>query len=232
MNGEGAAVPPEADFEVARCDMVARQLRARGIRDSRVLAAMQAVPRHLFVQPEQAHAAYMDTALAIGEGQTISQPFIVASAAQALSLSGTERVLEIGAGCGYQAAVLACLAREVIAIEAHPVLAAAARKRLAKLGYSNLRIEEGDGSAGWPSAAPFDAILVSAAAPAVPPPLIVQLVEGGRLVIPVGSPDRQDLLRIVKRRGRLERKTLCACRFVPLLGVHGWSPALQEAARE
>lgn len=219
-----------ADFEAQRRDMVARQLRVRGISDERVLVVMQSVPRHAFVPPEKISAAYLDEALSIGEGQTISQPFIVAASVEALSLSGHERVLEIGAGCGYQAAVLSGLAREVVAVEAQPVLASAARERLASLGYTNVHIEEGDGSAGWPASAPFDAIVVSAAAPAIPQPLLDQLVEGGRLVIPVGSADHQELLRIVKSEKRSMQQSICACRFVPLLGLYGFTASFQKAA--
>lgn len=212
--------------------MVARQIRARGIRDERVLEAMQSIPRHLFVPPAQINAAYADEALPIGEGQTISQPFIVAAMAQALSLHGPERVLEIGGGSGYQAAILSQLAREVVSIEKQPGLAAAARETLAVLGCTNVRIEEGDGSAGWPSAAPYDAILVSAAAPSVPQPLLDQLTQGGRLVIPVGSSVNQDLVRIVKRGGHFSREFLCACRFVPLLGRYGWRENDPEVSAE
>lgn len=212
--------------------MVARQLRARGIADERVLAAMRSVPRHAFVPLERISCAYSDEALAIGEGQTISQPFIVAVCVEALSLQGHERVLEIGAGCGYQAAVLSSLAREVIAVEAQPVLASSARERLGCLGYTNVRIEEGDGSAGWPASAPFDAIVVSAAAPAIPPPLLDQLREGGRLVIPVGPPEHQELLRVLKSDGRTAQRSICACRFVPLLGRHGFPASVQKVAGE
>lgn len=212
----------QADFEAASRGMVARQIRDRGIRDERVLKAMQAVPRHLFVPLACVAEAYADEALPIGEGQTISQPFMVAAMADALSLTGHERALEVGAGSGYQAAVLSLLAREVIAVEAIPALAASARERLARLGYANVRVEEGDGSEGWPAAAAFDAIVVSAAAPHVPQPLIDQLVEGGRLVVPVGMTEHQQLLRIVKRDGRAIEQSLLACRFVPLVGRHGW----------
>jgi protein-L-isoaspartate(D-aspartate) O-methyltransferase len=158
---------------------------------------------------------------------------MVAAMANALLLEGSEKVLEIGAGSGYQAAVLSMLAREVIAIESQETLADAARARLAKLGYDNVRVEIGDGSQGWPPDAPYGAILVTAGAPQVPPPLLEQLAEGGRLVIPVGPADQQDLLRIVKRNGRTIRESLFACRFVPLLGRYGWpssSPA-QEPSR-
>lgn len=229
MNDNGNCIPlTRAKFEAARREMVARQIRDRGIRDARVLDAMQSVPRHLFVPPAHIDAAYGDKALPIGEGQTISQPFMVAAMAAALSLEGHERVLEVGAGSGYQAAVLSLLAREVIAVEKQSALAASARERLATLGYTNVRIEEGDGSAGWPSSAPYDAILVPAAAPAVPQPLIDQLADGGRLVIPVGPAAHQELLRIVKRNGRTAQQSLCACRFVPLLGRFGWGHDSRE----
>jgi protein-L-isoaspartate(D-aspartate) O-methyltransferase len=222
-NGNRTANTRE-DFDAARKEMVARQIGDRGIRSLRVLDAMKSVPRHLFVPAERLHEAYADEPLPIGEGQTISQPFMVAAMAEAVSLNGHERVLEVGAGCGYQAAVLSRLAREVIAVESQPVLAASARARLGQLGYANVHVEEGDGSAGWPAAAPYDAILVTAAAPAVPQPLIDQLSEGGRLVIPVGTAQRQELLRIVKRAGRITQQSLYACRFVPLLGRYGWPP--------
>src|SRR5271167_1028171 len=213
------------DFAAARNEMVARQIRARGILSPRVLSAMSAVARHEFVPMEAQASAYSDEPLPIGGWQTISQPYMAAVMTEALRLSGTERVLEIGGGCGYQAAVLSLLAREVIVVELQPELARAAGQRLARLGYANVRVEEGDGSLGWPGNAPYDAIVVSAAAPAIPPPLSEQLAEGGRLVIPVGSSDRQDLVRIVKRSGGLARESLCACRFVPLLGRRGW-PAM------
>jgi len=219
---------PGSDFEAARRDMVATQIRARGIRSARVLAAMQTVPRHLFISLGKISAAYADEPLPIGEGQTISQPFMVAAMSQALSLQGAERVLEVGAGSGYQAAVLSLLAREVIGIESQPALAASARERLARLGYANVQIEEGDGSLGWPAAAPYDAILVAAAAPAIPPPLLDQLAEAGRLVIPVGTPKEQQLFRVVKNGGRITSESLYSCRFVPLLGRFGWGQNMQE----
>jgi len=212
-------------FEDARREMVARQIRDRGIRSERVLAAMQNVLRHLFVPPEYKNSSYADEPLPIGEAQTISQPFMVAAMAEALSLEGSERVLEIGAGSGYQAAVLSLLAREVIAIEAQPALASAARERLAKLAYLNVRVEQGDGSLGWPPCAPYDAILVTAAAPAVPPPLKEQLADNGRLVIPVGGSEHQELLRITKRGSQFSQESLYACRFVPLVGRYGWKEA-------
>lgn len=233
MNGNGNHVPPAADnFESARREMVARQIRDRGIHAPGVLDAMVKVPRHLFVSVEHAARAYADEPLPIGGGQTISQPFMVAAMAEALSLEGSERVLEIGAGSGYQATVLSLLAREVIAVEMQPALAATARERVSRLGYTNLRIEDGDGSLGWPNAAPYDAILVTAAAPSVPPPLMEQMAEGGRLVIPVGSADHQNLLCIVKRDGRVTQQSLYACRFVPLLGQYGWQKTAPGSSPE
>jgi protein-L-isoaspartate(D-aspartate) O-methyltransferase len=217
-----------AAFQSARRDMVDRQLRKRDIRGPRVLEAMSSIPRHLFVPFEHLDNAYADSPLPIGAGQTISQPYMVAAMAEALLLDGSEKVLEIGAGSGYQAAVLSLLAREVIAVESQPLLADPARIRLAKLGYNNVRVETGDGSPGWPPDGPYDAILVTAGAPFVPPPLLEQLAEGGRLVIPVGPAKQQELLRVRKREGRTTQESLIACRFVPLLGLFGWpspSPA-------
>jgi protein-L-isoaspartate(D-aspartate) O-methyltransferase len=228
MNDANRILDANLQFENMRREMVARQIRERGIRSERVLAAMQSVPRHLFVPPEHVYLAYADEPLPIGEGQTISQPFMVAAMADALLLEEHEGVLEIGAGSGYQAAVLSLLAQEVIAVEAQPLLAQAARERLASLGYRNVRIEEGDGSPGWPAGAPYDAILVTAAAPAIPPPLVEQLAEGGRLVIPVGRPEQQDLVRVVKRKGETTEQSLYACRFVPLLGRYGWPEGKAE----
>jgi protein-L-isoaspartate(D-aspartate) O-methyltransferase len=229
-NGNGSR-PHDLEFEAARREMVERQIRQRGIRSARVLEAMASVPRHLFVPPQLAANAYRDEPLPIGEAQTISQPFMVAAMAEALSLEGSEKVLEVGAGSGYQAAVLSHLAREVIAAESQPALAATARERLAQLGYSNVRIVEGDGSLGWPADAPYEAILVTAAAPAVPPPLLEQLAEGGRLVIPVGSVKDQELVRVTKTRGRVSQQSLFACRFVPLLGRYGWQQKSKDSSR-
>ena len=172
-NGDRSATT-SPDFEAQRHEMVARQIRHRGIRSPRVIEAMEAVPRHLFVPPEHAAEAYADSPLPIGEGQTISQPYMVAAMAEALLLEGHERVLEVGAGSGYQAAVLSRLAREVIAVETQPALAAAARERLTRLGFANIRVEQGDGSLGWPAGAPYQAILVAAGAPGVPQPLVDQ----------------------------------------------------------
>jgi protein-L-isoaspartate(D-aspartate) O-methyltransferase len=203
--------------------MVEKQIRGRGIRDPRVLAAMLTVPRHAFIPPQFLAEAYNDQPLAIGNGQTISQPFMVASMTEALALSPEDRVLEIGTGSGYQAAVLSVLARAVYTLESLPELGEAARERLARMGYNNVRVRIGDGTLGWPDEAPFDAILVTAAAPLIPPPLTAQLADGGRLVLPVGSVDTQDLLRIRRRGADLITESFYQCRFVPLVGRHGWS---------
>jgi len=211
-------------MELRRRDMVERQLRKRGLRDERVLAAMLAVPRHEFIAGELAAEAYSDRPLPIGHDQTISQPFMVAAMAEALGLTGGERVLEVGAGSGYQAAVLSLLAGEVHAVEMHEDLAGGTRERLKRLGYSNAHVHAGDGTLGWPEEAPFDAILVTAAAPDVPPPLAAQLAEGGRLVIPVGTPEEQRLLRFEKHGHEMSSRALYHCRFVPLLGRYGWKP--------
>jgi protein-L-isoaspartate(D-aspartate) O-methyltransferase len=225
-NGIGEGRSAAVDFAARRSEMVEEQIRERGITDARVLEAMRNVPRHEFVPPEMVAQAYMDQPLPIGEGQTISQPFMVAAMAAALQLTGTERVLEIGTGCGYQAAVLSWVAGEVFTIETQEALAVAARERLARLGYANVQVRAGDGTLGWPEAAPFEAILVTAAAPAVPPPLADQLADGGRLVIPVGTPEMQELRRLTKREGTTAQEVLYDCRFVPLVGRYGWRDPL------
>jgi protein-L-isoaspartate(D-aspartate) O-methyltransferase len=221
----------EALAATRREEMVARQMRGRGIRSERVLSVMLAVPRHEFVAAELWARAYDDGPLPIGEGQTISQPFMVASMTEALELTGGERVLEVGTGCGYQAAVLGRLAREVYTIESRAALALAARERLARLGgYENVHVHAGDGTLGLPELAPFDAILVAAGAPEIPAPLVAQLAEGCRIVVPVAdaaarrrdSRDVQQLVRGRKLGGELRADALYACRFVPLIGVHGW----------
>jgi protein-L-isoaspartate(D-aspartate) O-methyltransferase len=208
-------------------DWVARQLEARGIRDAAVLAAMRAVPREKFVPPDLERQAYDDGALPIGHGQTISQPYIVARMTQALALgdwsaahSGARpRVLDVGTGSGYQAAVLAELVRWVYSIEVIPDLAEEARTRLRRLGYRNVSVKTGDGNAGWPEHAPFDGIIVTAAAAAVPEALPAQLRNGGRLVIPVGQRDGQDLMLIEKSGdGEISQRSLLRVAFVPLVG--------------
>jgi len=223
MNLNASSIPREStQFEARRREMVALQIRGRGVRSERVLAAMSTVPRHEFVPASQLSAAYSDNALHIGDGQTISQPYVVAAMTEALSLTGSEHVLEIGGGSGYQAAVLSTLANQVMAIELLPHLADTARERLARLGFSKVSVVQGDGSLGWAPGAPYEAILVAAAAPEIPPPLVDQLAEGGRLVIPVGSVEEQNLLCVVKCAGRVMQRVLFACRFVPLRGCYGW----------
>ncbi len=210
------------DFEAARERMVATQIEARGVRDPRVLAAMRAVPRHLFVPPGSEEYAYEDRPLAIGEGQTISQPLMVAIMTEALRPAAEHRVLEVGTGSGYQAAILATLVRDVVSIERHEALAVHARRALAAASVTNVRIVVGDGSEGLPEGAPFDGIIVTAGAPSVPEPLKAQLADGGRLVIPVG-PHHQQLLFIVTRRGtEFGMESGEACAFVPLVGRLGW----------
>ena len=209
-------------FEELRARMVEEQLRARGLTDERLLAAFRKVPRHLFVPAEFQKEAYADHPLPIGGGQTISQPYIVALMTQHLRLQGHERVLEIGAGSGYQTAILAELALEVFAVERLPELLHAVGQRLSELGYLNVHFNAGNGSLGWPEHAPYDAILVSAAAPEVPRPLIGQLAEGGRMVLPIGPHQAQMLVEVEKRRGTIHRKEIASCVFVPLIGEHGW----------
>jgi protein-L-isoaspartate(D-aspartate) O-methyltransferase len=211
-----------ADFVRARTAMVEEQIRRRHISDESVLAVMTHVPRHEFVPAEFRGRAYEDAPLPIGEGQTISQPYIVAAMTAALRLCGSERMLEIGAGCGYQGAILGCLASQVYTIECRSELAAEASERLARLGYANVHVHCGDGTLGLPELAPFDAILVAAAAPAVPGPLIEQLAIGGRMIVPVGDAENQEL-HLVERTDRALRTTILEpCRFVPLVGAHGW----------
>jgi protein-L-isoaspartate(D-aspartate) O-methyltransferase len=202
--------------------MVERQLRRRGIEDERVLAAMGRVPRELFVLPEQRGAAYGDNALPIGHGQTISQPYMVARICSELRLEGGERVLDVGAGSGYQAAVLAELAAEVTSVEVIPELAEQARENLAAAGFAQVEVIAGDGALGLPEHAPFDAIAVAAAAPEPPPALYEQLAEGGRLVVPVGGRSEQRLLVVEKRPGGPRIRESVPCRFVPLVGEHGF----------
>ncbi len=211
-------------FADQRAKLVAA-LRNKGIADERVLAAIAAVPRELFVPEPVRCDAYRDTALAVAEGQTISQPFIVALMTQLLSLRGEEQVLEIGTGTGYQAAVLARLCRRVVSIERLPTLATEAAARLAALGYDNIELHTGDGTLGWQPAAPYDRIIVTAGAPQVPAPLYNQLRLGGRMVIPVGDEQSQDLEVIVKREEGPQVIDAGGCRFVKLIGDAGWEIA-------
>jgi protein-L-isoaspartate(D-aspartate) O-methyltransferase len=202
--------------------MVESQIRKRGVTDERVLFAMAAVPRHEFVPPFWTNQAYADEPLPIGHGQTISQPYIVGAMAAALALNGSENVLEIGTGCGYQAAVLSLLAREVHTVELLPDLAQSAAERLQRLGYANVHVHSGDGTLGWPAYSPYNSILVAAAAPSIPERLLQQLAEGGRLIAPVGGLDKQELQLITKHEGKLLLKPCGPCRFVPLMGEYGW----------
>ncbi len=229
-NGVKAAsfAPTLAWAAEQRQAMVARQLRRRGIRDERVLQAMGAVPRHEYVPPEHRRIAYEDHPVSIGQGQTISQPYMVAAMTEALELRGTERVLEVGTGSGYQAAILARLAARVYTMERDPELFRLAGERLERLGVTGgdtVVLLHGDGSEGYPPAAPYDGILVAAAAPRVPDCFLEQLAEGGRLVIPVGSLDQQEFRQVRKCQGKPVSRVLGHCRFVPLKGRHGWENA-------
>jgi protein-L-isoaspartate(D-aspartate) O-methyltransferase len=215
-------MPEKKEYTAQREEMLEKQLRRRGIHDAPVLAAMAEVPRHEFVSEDVRAHAYDDLPLPIGGGQTISQPYIVAAMTAALHLQPGDRVLEIGTGCGYHAAVLSRLAKEVFTIERRPELASSASATLARLGYLNAHVHCGDGTLGFPELAPFDAILVAAAAPAVPKPLLAQLAEGGRIILPVGGAEHQELQLIEKRGDTFPTKMLEGCRFVPLLGYHGW----------
>jgi protein-L-isoaspartate(D-aspartate) O-methyltransferase len=210
------------DESAARLRMVERQIADRGIDDPRVLAAMREVPRHLFVPPAGRGEAYDDRPVPIGEGQTISQPFMVAIMTALLGPRDTDRVLEVGTGSGYQAAILARLSAQVISIERHQALADAARERLRDLGIDNVTIVVADGTEGWPGGAPYSRILVTAGAPRIPDPLRAQLAQGGRLVIPVGPAGFQRLTTVERNGDRFEIAEGAACRFVPLVGRHGW----------
>ena len=209
-------------YEALRRTMVDEQLARRGITDPRVLEVMRRVPRHLFVPPEYERAAYEDTPLPIGEGQTISQPYIVGLMTALLAPGPGDRILEIGAGSGYQAAILAALAREVVTLERRPGVAEMASRHLARVGVSNVEIHLGDGTLGWPERAPYDGIIVTAGAPDVPAPLLTELAEGGRLVAPIGGREVQELVRIVRHGEDYTRETAGMVRFVPLLGEFGW----------
>jgi protein-L-isoaspartate(D-aspartate) O-methyltransferase len=210
------------DFTYHRQQMIEEQLRRRGITDANVLAAMGRVPRERFVPPELRERAYADSALSIGASQTISQPYIVGLTTQALAVTQKHRVLEIGTGSGYQAAVLAELGAEVFTVERLQTLSLRARGVLDSLGYERIHYRVGDGTLGLPDEAPFDRIVVTAMAPGLPPSLFAQLREGGRMVIPIGDVDRQTLELITKSSGKPVSETLCGCLFVKLIGEEGW----------
>ena len=210
------------DFKLARERMVKNQLMARSIRDERVLKAMEKIPRHLFIQEALAGEAYNDHPVPIGEKQTISQPYIVALMTEALELEGSENTLEIGTGSGYQTAILAELSSRVYTIERIKSLLVKARKLLAKLNYDNILFKAFDGTLGWKDYAPFDAIMVTAGAPSVPEPLKEQLADNGRIIIPVGDRYTQELIKITRKGENFEQESFGGCRFVNLIGVHGW----------
>jgi protein-L-isoaspartate(D-aspartate) O-methyltransferase len=214
----------DSDRALERAHMVQAQLRGRGVGDLRVLDVMARVPRERFVPLEFRSRAYGDHALSIGHHQTISQPYMVALMTEALALTGAEKILEVGTGSGYQCAILAELAREVFTVERIPELARSAEELLVyELGYSNVHVQAGDGTLGWPEAAPFDAIIVTAAAPGAPPALLDQLDEdGGHMIVPVGSQSLQQIEHIRRHGTSFSRETSTPCRFVPLVGLQGW----------
>ena len=210
------------DYRLARERMVKNQLISRGIKDKRVLDAMTRIHRHLFIEEALEGEAYNDHPLPIGHKQTISQPYIVALMSEALELKGHEKVLEIGTGSGYQTAILAELSERVYTIERIRPLVESSRFLLNELGYTNILFKAYDGTLGWKDYSPFDAILITAGSPSIPDPLLEQLSEGGRMVVPVGDRFSQELIKITKRKDRLEKVNLGGCRFVDLIGVHGW----------
>jgi protein-L-isoaspartate(D-aspartate) O-methyltransferase len=205
-----------------RFRMVERQIIARGITNPRILTAMRQIPRHFFIPPPYDRTAYDDNPLPIGNGQTISQPYIVALMTDLLNPGPDDRVLELGTGSGYQTAILAALAKHVVTIERIPAVADLARSNLSRSGITNIDLIVGDGTTGYPPSAPFNAILITAAAPQIPQPLIDQLAEGGRLVVPVGGQDLQELVRITRTGNRTMESRYGGVRFVPLIGRYGW----------
>jgi protein-L-isoaspartate(D-aspartate) O-methyltransferase len=209
-------------YSSARQEMVQTQIRKRGVKDENVLHVMATVPRHEFVLPQSRGMAYADEPVGIGGGQTISQPYIVAAMTEALQLRGTEKVLDIGTGCGYQAAVLSLLSREVYSVEFRSDLAHTAAERLQRLGFLNVHVHCGDGSMGLKDFAPYDAILVAAAAPSLPQPLLDQLNDGGRMIAPIGTEEQQQLLLVTRHGAEYNSQRREQCRFVPLMGRYGW----------
>jgi protein-L-isoaspartate(D-aspartate) O-methyltransferase len=222
--GRATVERDEGRYARERERMVEEQLAARGVTDPRVLAVLRSVPRHRFVQEALRDRAYGDHPLPIGEEQTISQPFIVGLMSALLELTGQEKVLEVGTGSGYQTAVLAELARRVCSIERLPRLAERARATLEAQGYDNVWVRVGNGTLGWPDLAPFDRIIVTAGGPTVPPPLVQQLAEGGRMILPVGSADNQVLTIVENVGGEIRQRTQGECKFVKLVGKYAWEP--------
>ena len=211
------------DLSLARERMVKNQLIPRGIKDERVLEAMGKIPRHRFIEEALTGEAYNDHPVPIGEKQTISQPYIVALMTETLELKGDENTLEIGTGSGYQTAILAELSSRVYTVERIKSLLVNARKLLAELGYSNILFKAFDGTLGWNEYAPFDAIMVTAGAPSLPGPLMDQLADNGRMIVPVGDRYSQELIKVIRKGNSLKQENLGGCRFVNLIGVHGWS---------
>ncbi len=219
----GQSKDPSDGYELLRSAMIERLRRHYGIVDERVIGVMSQVPRHLFVPDALKPQAYKDNAVPIASGQTISQPYIVAKMTQLLELTGTERVLEIGSGTGYQTAVLSGLARKVYAVERLPNLADEAKRRLQTLGIRNFAMMAADGTIGWNAFHPFDAILVAAGGPSIPEPLVKQMRVGGRMIIPIGEDQRsQTLVRVVRTTTGFSQENFGPCTFVPLIGEHGW----------
>ena len=211
------------DYEILRKRMVEEQLIPRGIKDQKVLDAFYKIERHKFIPEDLRNSAYADFPVPIGEGQTISQPYIVALMTEYLGLTGKEKVMEIGTGSGYQTAILSELAGEIYSVERFEVLAGRAQTILNELGYKNIKVKAGDGTLGWEEAAPFDRIIITAASPKIPLPLIEQLADNGKLILPLGESFSQVLTLLEKKEGKLKSVDVCGCVFVPLVGKHGWS---------
>ena len=212
----------EEDDVILRKRMIEEQLLPRGITDGKVLAAIGKIPRHFFIPGKSLETAYGDYPVPVGEGQTISQPYMVALMTQCLELKGGERVLEIGTGSGYQAAILAEIAKEVYSVERFDSLAQKAQALLDELSYKNIKIKVGDGTEGWSEFAKYEGIIVTAGTPSIPEPLVEQLAEGGRLVVPVGGAFSQELILVRKTAGEISQEEICGCTFVPLVGKYGW----------
>lgn len=210
------------DYAALRKKMVDEQLLPRGIKDQRVIKAFYKVERHRFIPEDSRDSAYEDFPVPIGEGQTISQPYIVALMTEYLGLKGDEKVLEIGTGSGYQTAILAELAKEVYSVERFETLAKNSERLLKELGYANFKIKVGDGSLGWPEEAPFDRVIITAASPCLPQPLVEQLKDNGRMVLPLGESFSQALTMVEKQKNGFKSTQICGCVFVPLVGEYGW----------